>query len=166
MGQQGSDVRVRRLTLTLVLLVGCAGPVATAVPTPEPTPALATLSGSLTLTDSEAFARFDDDAELAARGEWCASQSTHGYTDIKVGTQIVVKDETGGILGTGSAIGGEVRGGGTYDSERDACVWTFTVAGLEDAEFYTVEAGRRGGPTYSRTDLETMDWTVALEIGN
>ena len=49
---------------------------------------------------------------------------------------------------------------------RDACVWTFMVANLAEAEFYTVEAGRRGGPTYSRAEMEAMDWTVALEIGN
>ncbi len=161
----GRHFHIAGVTALVALLTACsAAPSPT--PTVEPTPALNTLTGTLALTDSEAFARFDDEAELAARGEWCASQSTHGYTDIAVGTQIVVKDETGSILGTGTAIGGEVTGGGVYDSERDACVWTFSVDDLTDAEFYTVEAGRRGGPTYSRADLEAMDWDVALEIGN
>lgn len=158
-----------RALIIAALLTACGGtaatPEPTSEPTPEPTPKARDLTGTLTLTATEAFARFNDDSELDERGKHCVPQTTHGYTDIESGMQIVVKDETGAILATGRTTGGEI-GGGVYEAERAACVWTFTVEGVGEADFYTIEAGRRGGPTYSLAEMEAMDWTVALEIGN
>lgn len=156
-------IHIASVTALVAVLTACTA-AASPTPTVEPTPELATLIGTLALTDSDAFARFKNDGELSPSGRNCVSQSTHGYTDIESGLQIVVKDDTGRILGTGTAEGGEL--GGLYDGEQDACVWTFTVDGIAESAFYTIEAGRRGGPTYSHSEMEAMDWTVALEIGS
>jgi hypothetical protein len=123
---------------------------------PDPTPTAYTLRGTLAFVESEAFARFDDDVGLDRSGDHCVSQTTHGYTDSEPGMQVVVKNESDRILGPGVTVGCEVVGG-IYDSEQDACVWTFTVEGIGEAEFSTVEAGPSRGPTYPLAEMEAQE---------
>jgi hypothetical protein len=81
-----------------------------------------------------------------------------GYSDIKAGMPVTVKDESGKILGATSL--GTGTGGATL------CTFAFTIAGVGDATIYSVEAGRRGAVSYPKADLEANGWTVGLTIGS
>ena len=85
---------------------------------------------------------------------------TGGYADISDGTEVVVKNEAGTILGKGG-----LRWDGD-DAVVNECVWTFEIPGVADAPFYELEIGRRDAPTYSRAEMEASGWTVDLTIGD
>ncbi len=82
-----------------------------------------------------------------------------GYSDIHAGTAVVVKDESGKVLATGSLSDGKVLNIGN-------CQFTFKVDGLSDAKFYQVEVSHRGIVTYSRDDLDKASWKVGLTVGS
>ena len=81
-----------------------------------------------------------------------------GYDDLHAGTAVVVKDETGKVLATGSLAGGKII-------SLETCQWTFDVANVPDAQFYQVEVSHRGNVTFSRADLDNTGWKVALSLG-
>lgn len=119
------------LALTL-LLVGCGGGQA--------------ISGTFVLTDSE----------VAWTSTSCSG--TGGYSDIREGANVVVKDGTGTIIGTAALVSDPVR------SSASRCAYTFTVP-VKDAEFYAVEVGRRGALTYSKAEIEAQGWAVGFTLG-
>ncbi len=43
--------------------------------------------------------------------------------------------------------------------------FTFTVPNLPDAGSYSVEVSHRGKLTYTKEQLDSNNWTVALSIG-
>jgi hypothetical protein len=144
----------------LVLLVAaCAGPAATAspVPTPVPTPsptmapsptaALETLNGTLKLTASIEDLNFD---------AGCAGEN--GYEDIYPGAQVIVKNESGDILGEGHLV--------FVDYDFTACTFSFRVQGIPVAKFYTVTVGSRDPLTYSYDELKGQGWSVSLSLGS
>lgn len=148
---------------TTLLLAACGGtaatpsptlappsPTPTPTPTPSPTPVptteLHTLTGTFTLDQ-------DDTVDKPA-GD---CRGTGGYSDIRSGNDVLVKDETGTIIGTGRT---EVETAGVR-----RCVYAFEVIGLPEAKFYDVTVGRREGPTWSLADMESMNWHIALTIG-
>jgi hypothetical protein len=99
--------------------------------------------------------------EGSTLGSTCAGRD--GFDDIKANSQVTVKDEAGtvlavGSLGSGTGVVGD-KPGSVY------CRWRFSISGVPDRPFYQFETGRRGVVTFSRADMETKGWSVALTLG-
>ena len=85
-------------------------------------------------------------------------RGTGGYDDIKSGLSVTVRDGSGSILGTGR-LGDGRKPGSSW------CTFEFSVGGLSEADFYSVEVGSRGEMTYSFEEMENYDWEVAFTLG-
>lgn len=154
---------VRSLTFvaSLALIAACGGsPASASAPTLTSPPATATpaatsapthrIQGTLTLSD--------DSVDI---GDNATCHGTGGYDDITAGLGVVVRDGAGVVLAT-SALGS-----GSYPdvSDLSTCRFVFSVTNVPEASFYSIEVGHRGDLTYSFTELEERDWTVAFELG-
>ena len=84
-------------------------------------------------------------------------RGTGGYKDIKSGLSVTVRDGSGGVLATGR-LG---------DGKRSSvwCTFEFSVGGLPEVEFYSVEVGRRGELTYSFEEMADNNWEVVVSLG-
>lgn len=136
-----------RFLVLAILLAGC-GPAAT------PTPSTHQLTGTMTLTA-------DRDGIQSESGPGC--YGTGGYDDIVVGTDVKVRDESGTLIATGAL------GDGNEQSAPGAlkiCVFTFTVADVPDAAFYSVEIANRGELTYSAAEMDAADWAIGMTLGD
>jgi D-arabinose 1-dehydrogenase-like Zn-dependent alcohol dehydrogenase len=139
------------LALLLVAVALKAGFVGRDTPTTttRQAPKLLSINGTLTLhQDPEAGAQ---------EGDLCSG--TGGYDDIDLGTSVVVTNEQGTVVGTGSL------GPGSTTSSLD-CDFTFTVADLPEARFYGIEVSHRGRVTFSRQQLDQDGWDVGLTLGS
>lgn len=121
------------------MLAGCGG----SATTPEPEGQ--TLSGTVTLH-----------SERRWTGDTC--RGGDGYDDIRSGMSVTLRDGEGSVIGTTSLSVGRTE-------EPRTCIFEFAFTDVPEAEFYAIEAGRRGELTYSAEDLEEQSWTVGLEIG-
>jgi hypothetical protein len=83
---------------------------------------------------------------------------TGGYSDISSDTQVVIKDGAGKVLGVSSL--------GTGTASGKDCTFNWIIDELPKADFYIVEAGRRGSLTFSRSELEARGWHVASSLGS
>ena len=83
---------------------------------------------------------------------------TGGYDDIAEGASVVVRDEANKVLATGTLKAGKIVA-------LETCRFDFTVDNLPDAKFYQVEVSHRGAVTYSKSDLDSKGWKVALSLG-
>lgn len=81
-----------------------------------------------------------------------------GYSDIQGGGQVVVKDDSGRVIGTG-----QLQAGQRVDS---ICWFLFAVTNLPDRNFYTVFLGSREGGTYGRQELVAAGWKVKIRISD
>ena len=88
------------------------------------------------------------------------------------GAQVVVKNSAGtvianGHLGAGTAVGTAYFGNSTEhrDSYTATCEFAFTIDGVPDSGFYSVEVGHRAAVTYSRSDMESKNWKLAMSLG-
>lgn len=137
----------------------------------SPSLAAPDLTGTLTLVDQGAWPALQVGADCEGEG---------GFSDITEGTQVVVTNEAGDIIATGSLGPGRfvtTSAIGTSSLLR-VCVFDIAVPDVPDAEFYTVEVSPRGafnysrmvevshGGTidYSRAELDNMDWHVSLVV--
>lgn len=107
-----------------------------------------TLTGAFELENGEATDRSGGDCK-----------GTGGYSDMKSGVEVIVKDAAGVIIGQTrlAADSAFLYGNG--------CRYTFEVPALPVSGFYTVTVGKRGDQTYSEADLEAMGWAVSLHLG-
>lgn len=96
------------------------------------------------------FYLYDQDS-----AENCDSPSA-GYDDISDGTEVLITDEDGKVVGSSELSNGRSTTGG--------CVWDFSSA-VGNAEFYSVEVGRRGKVTWSKAELSGLDWEISLQLG-
>lgn len=112
---------------------------------PTPTPQQHTISGSLTI--STVF--------VQVFGSEC-----HPDPQIKPGTQIIVRNGSGSVVGVGSLGSSRwVANGSYYD-----CVFPLSVS-VEDSDYYLIEVGSgRGSVAYSRSDLEQKGWRILLTL--
>lgn len=97
--------------------------------------------------------------EIIQQGKSC--YGLYGqYDGIDAGTRVTVRDQDGTIVGTGELEKGEV-----YDTFADfvGCEWPFTVSGLGEADFYTIEINGAEAD-YSASELESDDWSVKISI--
>ena len=94
---------------------------------------------------------------IAAQKEHCVPDD--GYSDVVEGISVVVKDQSGIVIGASTLMQDDPAFGTDL-----LCHFVFTVGALPDAPFYVLSIGRREGPTYSASELETMNWNVALSL--
>lgn len=136
----------RAALLASVVLVGCGSAAAPprSSPTASPTPEVQELTGQLTLHDPDTVAA------------GCVGQG--GYDDITEGADVVVKDQNGTVVATGSLQAGTAQGGD--------CVYPFRVAGVPKEAFYVVEVSHRGELHYSYAEMQGNGWTVAMTLGH
>ena len=85
---------------------------------------------------------------------------TGGYDDISSGLNVTIRDGSGAILATGRL------GRGTADGAYSPCSFEFSVDGLPEVDFYSVEVGRRGELTYSFEELVDSFWYVFFSLGS
>lgn len=136
--------RLAALVLIAIVVAGCG-------PTASATPETHLITGTFTLNQ-------DDDAN---RGNG-QCQGTGGYSDIRAGLDVVVKNEAGTIVATSELHDGPTA----YDSStRGRCIFEISVS-VPDASFYSIEVGSRGELTYSRDDMESMGWVVGFTLGD
>lgn len=128
------------------------------------------LTGSITVYD-------DDPSRSAGRyvqgsnGEWdyaynfrqgmtCSGAAiSSGYSDMTAGAQVVVKDEEGAIIATGSLGAGSWR-------NKSECVLPLSVRRVPAAKFYSIEVSNRGEQRYSAEDLADRSYEINLTLGN
>jgi len=133
------------------LLVGCSdgiegtvSPVSSAVSSVRDAALAAepfTISGSLTLADAKA-AKY-------------GCYTTGGYNDIRAGTDVIVRDETGKTVALGQL------GSGT--SSMGSCEFPFQVRQVPaGSKFYTVEVSHRGEITFKADEARHP---VSLTLG-
>jgi len=151
----------------LVLLAACAGdgedsqpsvrtPSGNETPLPSPQPEKHTLQGAVHLgAASVAFGVMAKDIE----GSYC--EGVRGATDIRRGSEIAVKDESGTVIGLARLKLGQLRLLGE-DKNIGDCFLGFDVHDLPASEFYTIAAGNRPPATYSYDELQTKGWKIDL----
>ena len=122
-------------------------------PSPSPTPVL---HGTFTLLASNSiFQRADG-----------TCTGSGGYADITALTEVTVKNQAGDIIGI-TNLGDGKRGPATATHIATAvCTFSFSLAGLPDATFYSFEVGHRGEVNYSAEQMASSDWTVTLTLGS
>ena len=86
-------------------------------------------------------------------------QPQPGYADITAGAPVVVRNERGATVATGSLSPG------TAEPSKRGCVFHFTIRPLPVAASYVVSVGQRGGLPYSYADLKTAGWRVTMGLG-
>jgi hypothetical protein len=109
-----------------------------------------TVAGTFTLTDT------DTDPSITTIANGC--EGTGGYSDIRPGAGVTLKDGDGKVLATSFLDSGS----GTANS----CSFTFSLANVPEAPFYTVEISHRGQLSYSLSDMKAQDWSLSLTLGN
>lgn len=150
-------------TTPSVVIVTVTAPPPSTMPAPPPTPSpgstaletvtpepsdevdLVAISGVLDLLDSET-------ADAGCEGQG-------GYSDIDAGTEVVVRDGSGEILGSTNLGPGEVEDG-------VACIYEFLVIGIpDDRKQYVLEIGRRGQVVSSRAEMLADEWSFEVGLG-
>jgi hypothetical protein len=142
--------------VALVALTGCATDLKASEPSPTPTGF--TIQGTVTV-----------EAGISADGDLGGSCVTDGgYSDIRSGAQVTVKDGAGAVIALGALDPGktianrEFSDGTGYLATK--CVFGFTVTGVPDGQqFYAVEVSHRGELRYTRSDLDTA---LTLTLGD
>lgn len=117
-----------------------------------------TIAGSLQLLAGDGS--FSDKNFVALgtnNGDFCSG--TGGFDDLDGYLNVVISDGSGNIIATESTSSGE------YQKYPEACSFEFTIDDVPDTDFYEIKIGRRGGPTYSREELEAANWRIDLSIG-
>jgi hypothetical protein len=147
---------MRNSWLVTVLLLAACGTQATPEPTAEPTAESRTIDGTFTL--------HDDGGILTQTGEGgpnvVACAGAGGFDDIRTGLGVVVRNEDGTTIGSGSLTQEGIDDAGS----EDHCVFAFSVE-VPAAEFYSIEVGNRGELTFSAAEMEEQDWRVSFELG-
>lgn len=105
-----------------------------------------TIAGTFVLTD----------AGVAYSATDCSG--TGGYSDIKAGTGVVLKDGAGKTIGTSNLVND------VSSSAAGKCAYTFTVE-APYADFYAVAVGHRGELTYSNAEMTARGWAVGFTLG-
>lgn len=90
--------------------------------------------------------------EWGDRSQGC--HGTGGYSDIRDGMKVTVRDGDGTVLSTG-----------TMEDSTGTCVFRgdFEVG---NADFYEIVAGNRSPYVVSKSELESNEWKLRLEIGS
>lgn len=139
------------VVLALGMLVGwqafgSARSGAPAAPSASPSAQAITARGVFTLADSDGVENLDDVHCTGMRG----------YDDIGAGAQVVITDQAGTVIGTGSLSGGTMLGSGPTRQ----CQFPFEVTNVPAGKsFYGVSISHRGTLQYTENQL-----TSGLEL--
>ena len=95
-------------------------------------------------------------------GDPCTAKSS-GYKDIASGSAVVVTDDSGKVLATGSLGAGQL--GPIIIQDMRYCVFPISVPNVPDAKFYRTQVSHRGEMTYSFDEMKAKDWTLDLSLG-
>jgi hypothetical protein len=79
-----------------------------------------------------------------------------GYSDIREGLQVVVRDSSSRILATAALA---------FDSAEFTCSLKWQVQNVAKSDFYSIEIGRRGELIYSHAELESSRFRVISTLG-
>jgi hypothetical protein len=135
---------------------------------PTPTPETFSLNGGVILSGDTKSYTWDP-------GKPCSGSG--GYSDLRGGSGVVVKDGQGIVIAKGSL------GSGVGVAERQdcgapgehplcdpmggrVCKFSFTVEAIPRSEFYVVDMGKRGQFTYSFDEIQSQGWGVEYMIGD
>lgn len=143
---------MKRLLIVLMIatlaLTGCSAPTDSAAEAVDVTGTVTVPSGAEKRyegTECDGF-RGISDAEVV------------GFDDISTGGQVVVKDESGTIIATGTLASGTLVRSSSWSEQSIrglACEYSFTLSGLPDASFYGIHVGdsTRGDVQFSRDEM-------------
>jgi hypothetical protein len=117
-----------------------------------------TIEGSFTVVDGRDTLS-ELQAMLAIEGgeDLDPCTTSGGYSDVRAGTNVTLRDGANEIIGTSSLGPGMGTDG--------VCRFEFVLENVPDRDFYTIEVGRRGTLTYSRDEMRENDWQVGLSLG-
>jgi hypothetical protein len=82
------------------------------------------------------------------------------FADIAEGALVSVRDGDGSLLATGRLGVGKPSTG-----KHGQCTFPYDIPEVPDASFYAVGIADRGGPTYSRAEMDAQGWRLDLSIG-
>lgn len=87
-----------------------------------------------------------------------------GYSDIRSGTNVTLRDGDGKIVGT------TTLGLGTAHTVPDlaatlTCDFAFALESVPEVPFYSIEVSHRGTLTYGLDQMKARGWTVSLSLG-
>jgi hypothetical protein len=100
---------------------------------------------------------------------------TGGYDDFGPGMDVVIRDGSGDVIGTGRTVNLDAARqyfreelGEDLDLEDRAGGLCLVVADVESksSEFYEVSVGRRGSVTYTSDELADNDYETMLSLGS
>lgn len=137
------------VVIAAAVLVGCgadSGSGSQATPTTAAS-ATKTIFGGIIVESSRSVERV---------GNVC--YTTGGYSDIKIGTSVTVKDAAGVIVGVSQLEPGGIPGAGQ-------CRFAFYLRRVPIIDIYQIEVAHRGAIPYKRADLEARDWIVEFTLG-
>ncbi len=146
-----------------IVIAACSGGSAGEKPTPSaaPTePSTQTLRGTMVLKEG---AQPGGVGSVIAIGAPC--WGIGGYDDMAAGTQVTVRNENDALIAKGALSEGAISPRGPTGTLPD-CDFAFTVRDVPNAAFYTIEVSHRGELTYSREEMEALDWEVAFTLGD
>lgn len=134
--------------VVVLLVTGCGGG------SDDASSGKRTIDGTVTVGDTGSLS-----SVFFADGESCYGRG--GYSDIKPGTQVVVRDGSGMILGKGALADSSF----SKSENGGSCLLQFTVTDIPESDFYAITVGRRGDLTYSSAELAAAGNRVDLSLG-
>jgi hypothetical protein len=127
------------------------------VPAPPPT-VVRRISGAMYLFDAKA----------SVTGTWKAGAGCFGqggYSDMRAGAGVTVKDASGSLIGTTTLGAGIAQPWPEVAPDALQCVFPYSVS-VPDTGFYTFEVSHRGTISKSRADLAATGWTMSFYLGS
>lgn len=92
---------------------------------------------------------------------------TGPYKDMAKGTDVVVRDGSGNVIGTGKLPDGAGEEDDNTDgpgSETHICEFLFAVPGVATTKSYVVQVGNTPEKTLSLADMTARFWKVVFEF--
>jgi hypothetical protein len=97
--------------------------------------------------------------------QWCRGSTQHGTSDLQLGMQVTVVDESGKTIAAGLMTNtAMVPGSNAPGSIQGMCSGEFSIEQVPDAGFYLVLFGTHKTKQYSKADLEGSGWKLDLKI--
>lgn len=154
-GQSNLQDRVAALETRVAQLETASG---ASQPTQQAPGVTHTINGSLTIFATRSGSGRGIDV-LA--GNRC--QGTGGYSDLRIGSNVTVRDGAGTIVAVSKLEDGQFTAGSVGEG---TCRLPFTISGVPEMPFYSIEIGRRSGYSISLDQLLQAGWTLDLSIGD
>ena len=106
-----------------------------------------------------------DSTSMTGEAEGDDCEGLGGYSDIAAGADVVIRDGGGELIATSRLRSGKVI---VADTTLDlkACSFEWTVEDVPEVDFYEIEVARRGGLTYSKSEMEEQDWKISSSLGD